>query len=154
MNIVVQRTAGDANTPIQGVWSMPSFRCLTLEHPTKFIAAGTYPLTWTQSPRFSKAATAKARKKDPKAAEVKVYTPEIIEVKGRAGLRVHVANYTRELEGCIAPGFSFKDIDKDGTIDIAQCTAAYDQLCEALLSAGIKNKVFKITIIDAFKLKF
>lgn len=121
---------------------MPSFRCLTLEHPTKYIAAGDYPLIWSRSPRFSKRAG-----KD-------VYTPEIIEVKGRAGLRVHVANYTRELEGCIAPGYSFKDIDKDGTIDIAQSTAAYDQLCEALLSAGIKNKVFRITIRDAYKLKF
>lgn len=77
-----------------------------------------------------------------------IYTPEIAGVAGRSGLRIHVANYTRQLEGCIAPGYSFTDLDKDGTLDIAESTKAYDALVDCLLTGGIRESEFRITIRD------
>ena len=79
-----------------------------------------------------------------------VYTPEILGVTGRSGLRIHVANYTRQLEGCIAPGYTLVDLDKDGKIDISQSTAAYDALVDCLLTGGLRDSAegFRITIRD------
>jgi hypothetical protein len=113
-----------------------------LERADKLIAAGTYPLKWTRSPRFSRAATIK------KGFPMDIFTPEVMNVPGRSGLRIHVANYTRQLEGSIAPGYSFTDLDKDGQIDISQSTAAYDALVDCLLTGGIRENDFRITIRD------
>ena len=120
------------------------FQCSTLERADRLIAAGTYTLKWTRSPRFSRAATIK------KGFPMDVYTPEILGVTGRSGLRIHVANYTRQLEGCIAPGYTLVDLDKDGKIDISQSTAAYDALVDCLLTGGLRDSAegFRITIRD------
>lgn len=121
------------------------FRCLTIERPDTLIAAGTYPLKYTRSPRFSRARSIKLGK------PVDVYTPEILNVTGRSGLRIHVANFVRQLKGCIAPGFVFRDIDGDGKIDIAESTAAYDALVDCLLTGGIREGGCVIIIKDAVK---
>jgi len=42
----------------------------------------------------------------------------ILDVPNRTEIRVHPANYTRQLRGCIAVGESLKDIDKDGVFDV------------------------------------
>lgn len=34
------------------------------------------------------------------------FVPELVNVKGFSGVRIHPANYATELEGCIAPGFN------------------------------------------------
>lgn len=64
------------------------------------IPEDTYLVAKTHSPRFGED------------------TFEVIGVKGRSGIRFHIANFAlKELEGCIAPCLSFKDLDKDGIID-------------------------------------
>ena len=40
-------------------------------------------------------------------------------VPGRSEILVHVANFVRQILGCIIPGIKHKDIDKDGIIDVA-----------------------------------
>ena len=49
----------------------------------------------------------------------KKFTYEVLNVKDRAGIRIHPANYTKQLLGCIALGKTHIDIDKDGVIDIS-----------------------------------
>lgn len=43
---------------------------------------------------------------------------ELYEVPNRSECKFHVANYVRQLNGCIALGQNRADIDGDGTIDI------------------------------------
>ena len=50
------------------------------------IPLGVYPVIWTWSPRF----------------ERMMYL--VTQVPGRSGIRLHVANWPRNLEGCIGPG--------------------------------------------------
>lgn len=45
-------------------------------------------------------------------------TYEITGVPGRAGVRIHSANYVTQLRGCIALGASHKDINMDGLSDV------------------------------------
>jgi hypothetical protein len=45
-------------------------------------------------------------------------------VPNRSGIRIHAANYSRQLEGCIALGMDQADIDGDGTMDIVQSKKA------------------------------
>jgi hypothetical protein len=69
------------------------------------IPKGTYNVRWTFSPRFMK------------------YTYEIQGVPKRSGIRIHSANYARQLNGCIALGNKFSDIDRDGRLDVANSRA-------------------------------
>jgi hypothetical protein len=146
VEVTIQRTAGDAVSAVQGTLTVSNdfglkFHCLTIERPDKLITAGTYTLSYTKSPRFSKKAG-----KD-------VYTPEIHQVDGRAGLRIHPANYFRDLEGCIAVGRRYADLDKDGSTDISESKLAYDALVACLLTGGIRESDFRITIRDAYRLR-
>lgn len=147
LNVIVQRIERRGNA-VTGSLTVSNggfrirFACSTIERADKLIAPGTYPLKWTRSPKFSRAATIK------RGFPMDIYTPEIAGVAGRSGLRIHVANYTRQLEGCIAPGYSFTDLDKDGTLDIAESTKAYDALVDCLLTGGIRESEFRITIRD------
>ncbi len=69
------------------------------------IPKGSYAVKWSFSPSFKR------------------YTYEVQEVKGRSGIRFHVANYAiKDLLGCIAIGKSFTDLNSDGTLDLAEST--------------------------------
>jgi hypothetical protein len=62
-------------------------------------------------------------------------------VPNRSGVRIHSANYSRQLQGCIALGCSIDDIDEDGTLDIRNSRKAI-KLAEKYL-----GKEFKLEII-------
>lgn len=47
----------------------------------------------------------------------------ILDVPNRDYILIHQANYVRQLEGCVAVGNMFTDIDKDGLIDVANSVA-------------------------------
>jgi len=64
------------------------------------VPAGEYPVVLEYSPRF---------KKD---------LWELYDVPNRGECKFHAANYWRQLNGCIALGSKFKDIDGDGDVDI------------------------------------
>ena len=70
------------------------------------IPVDNYFCAWTKSSKFSK------KKGSP------VYTYEVRNVPNRSGIRIHSATYVRHLQGCIAFGSSFRDIDKDGILDL------------------------------------
>ena len=97
------------------------FKCASLELPWKDnlrgisrIPEGTYPLEYEHSPRFRKNLW------------------ELKKVPGRSEVKIHVANYARQLEGCIAVGNNHKDIDSDGIPDVTNSRAALIELHRAL----------------------
>lgn len=50
------------------------------------------------------------------------------DVPGRELILIHVANYTRELLGCIAPGLKHADIDSDRIMDVTSSRAAMERI--------------------------
>lgn len=130
------------------------FECFTLENSKVRIAPGTYPAKYTRSPRFSREATARARKRDPNAAAVDVYTWEIFGIidslnpatpnRERAGIRIHPVNFANDLLGCVAPGLKLQDLDRDGHMDVTSSRRALELFEEA---CG-QNTEMEVTITD------
>ena len=98
------------------------FVCKTLElgwhdnaNDVSCIPTGRYPCKWTRSNRLSK------------VAGHDVFTYEVLNVKDRAGIRIHSANYFYQLKGCIAFGDAYKDINVDGELDVVHSGATVGQ---------------------------
>lgn len=110
--VILTRTPGDEKQTL-GTLTTDGFTCKSLELPDKnnaprvsCIPLGTYVCKYTKSPLFSKNAG-----KD-------VFTYAVLNVPNRAGIRIHSANYARQLLGCVALGSSHKDLDIDGQLDV------------------------------------
>jgi hypothetical protein len=113
----------------------------TLELPDKAnqnnvscILAGKYLCKYTKSVSFSQMKGAP------------VYTYEITSVPGRAGVRIHSANYYTQLRGCISLGDAHKDINADGELDSihsGDTVTAFEKL--------LNYEDFELTILDATK---
>jgi hypothetical protein len=89
------------------------FVCKTLELAWKgnkpdisCIPEGEYPCIYTRSRRLSE-----LKGRD-------IFTYEVLNVPGRAGIRIHSANYFFQLKGCITLGSALKDLNLDGSLDI------------------------------------
>lgn len=87
------------------------------------IPKGTYNVTYTFSPKFMK------------------FTYEIQKVPNRSGIRIHVGNYFNQIQGCILIGNGYRDINKDGRLDVINSTISI-QAIEALLN----KQPFKLVI--------
>lgn len=104
--VVITRSSDDGVQTL-GDLSIDTFSCKTLERPWKnnavnvsCIPKGTYHVKWT----FSLSHLG--------------WTYQLQNVPGRAGIRIHVANYYFDLEGCIGLGDSFETINSDKEIDL------------------------------------
>lgn len=75
------------------------------------------------------------------------YAIHIKDVPNRSEILIHKANFVRDLLGCLAPGKRFKDIDKDGIIDVDSSEAV---MLELEKHVSLWEKV-EIHIIDIFK---
>ena len=53
---------------------------------------------------------------------------ELENVVNRTFIQCHAANYTRQIEGCIAVGDSIKDIDRDGILDVTNSVDTHKRL--------------------------
>lgn len=62
-------------------------------------------------------------------------------VQNRELIRIHIANYVRELQGCQAPGSRFYDIDKDGLLDVTDSKRTLEIL------VGLIPRPIKYTIV-------
>lgn len=110
--VTITRTFGNDKQTL-GVLTTEGFSCKTLELPDKknasrvsCIPEGVHICKYTKSPLFSKNAG-----KD-------VFTYAILNVPNRAGIRIHSANFARQLLGCVALGSAHKDLDIDGQLDV------------------------------------
>lgn len=57
---------------------------------------------------------------------------EVLGVPGRAGIRIHPANFVNELRGCIAIGKNYTDINKDGKVDLLNSKKTYEAFMEVM----------------------
>lgn len=89
------------------------------------IPMGEYKMRCTMSPRFGRMMWE-------------------VDVPGRTGIRIHTANFARQLKGCIAPVMEWRDIDGDGVIDGVRSGEALG-LLEAVLKpyegSGVELRV-------------
>lgn len=65
----------------------------------------------------------------------------ILDVPGRDGVLIHRANYSRQLNGCIAPGEALIDIDKDGLMDVTNSVKTCNEIYDLLT-----DDIYKLTI--------
>lgn len=55
-------------------------------------------------------------------------TYELMDVNNRSGIRIHIGNYYKQIQGCILIGTSLADINKDGQIDTVSSKIAFNTL--------------------------
>lgn len=77
--------------------STATFSCVTLENYDKIIPEGEYEGELTYSLKFSNDLFYKKNG---------IYVPEIMNVEGRSGIRIHVGNFVKDTTGCILLGES------------------------------------------------
>lgn len=66
---------------------------------------------------------------------------EVMNVPGRSGIKMHVANYVTQLKGCLAPGeFAKYDLNGDGQVDVSNSTVTLEKLVD-LLPGRIKLRI-------------
>ena len=68
----------------------------------------------------------------------------ILNVPNRSGVCIHIANYVRQLQGCIAVGSKHVDMDNDGLLDDEDSGKAYNVLMALLPQSGkllIQNSI-------------
>jgi len=137
--VILTRTSGDDKQTL-GVLTTDGFTCKSLELPDKnnasrvsCIPLGTYVCKYSKSPLFSKNAG-----KD-------VFTYAVLNVPKRAGIRIHSANYARQLLGCIALGAAHKDLDIDGQLDVIHSGDTMRKFEEVM-----NKEDFELTIIKSY----
>lgn len=57
-------------------------------------------------------------------------------VPGRINIQIHPANYTKDILGCVAPGLTVADIDRDVTPDVTSSSDAHNYILEHIPSTG------------------
>ena len=110
------------------------FKCKTLERgwlnnkpSVSCIPAGIYEVVKTYSNRFDRM----------------LYL--VKNVPKRAGIRLHSANYSKQLNGCIAFGSAFSDINGDREMDIINSNKTHQQFDRVMNDGG-----FRLEIINQF----
>ena len=78
------------------------------------IPPGTYVIRKEYSPRFN------------------MQLWELYGVPNRSEIKIHVANFVRQLNGCIALGKRISDINNDGNLDLASSRRALDAFHKAM----------------------
>ena len=137
--VILTRTSGNDKQTL-GVLTTDGFTCKSLELPDKnnasrvsCIPLGTYVCKYTKSPLFSKNAG-----KD-------VFTYAVLNVPKRAGIRIHSANYARQLLGCVALGSAHKDLDIDGQLDVIHSGDTMRKFEDVM-----NREDFELTIIKSY----
>ena len=52
----------------------------------------------------------------------------VLNVNARSSIRIHAGNFYTDIEGCLLVGYGFRDINKDGIIDVTKSRHALDDL--------------------------
>jgi len=134
--VTIYRNSGNTKQSL-GILKTDGFECKALELADKnnkprvsCIPADTYIVKWTKSPLFSILA-GKA-----------VFTYEIQNVPKRSGIRMHPVTFFSQLLGCIGLGYSLKDINADGELDLTNSKKAIQDF-----EKHMNYEDFELTII-------
>lgn len=137
--VLINRFSGNEKQTL-GILTTENFSCKTLELPDKnnasrisCIPTGVYICNYTKSPLFSKNACKP------------VFTYEILNVPKRGGIRIHSANFARQLLGCIALGAAHKDLDIDGQLDVINSGDTMRKFEEVM-----NKEDFELTIVRSY----
>ena len=132
---VLERLCCYRGTVLGKLYNMDdSLTLCTMENAEKMIPTGEFSGRLTHSPKFSSQAFYK---------KLGGLVPEIY-VPDRAGIRIHVANYKREVQGCVGVGLSANCM---GVLD---SRLAYTQLMSIFDNGKVKE--FDLFVIDRFLL--
>ena len=131
-NVTLVRTAKN-DVAIYGILTITEgdnviFVCLTIENKPKSFPAATYPLKLEYSPRF------------------KTDLWELFGIKGRGEIKIHVANYWNQLDGCIGVGRISQDLNQDAILDLGQSKIALEDFMVSMQD----QKTAEITVIEAY----
>lgn len=107
------------------------FRCKTIELPWKFNKKNISCI-----PGYGNEYHVK-KYKSPSKGWCYLFT----NVVNRTYIEIHVANFKRDLLGCIGPGKTFTDIDGDGYRDVTSSGATLNKMFEAM------GEEFNLTIV-------
>lgn len=102
----VQRTPANGNAIIGTFTTDDGLTCVSLERLGVEIAAGRYPVTLTKSPESEKGVLWSPYPVNPGDPPTPLdhVLPEIHDVPGRSGLRIHAFNSPLQSLGCIGTG--------------------------------------------------
>ncbi len=89
---------------------------------------------------------AKAIKRASRPNEYAIWLPD---VPSRSGILIHSGNFVRQLNGCIAPGTKFRDIDKDGIIDVTNSRYVMEGL-KRYIPLGANTRVIVTNVFEFF----
>lgn len=131
-NVTLVRTAKN-DVAIYGILTITEgdnviFVCLTIENKAKSFSVGKYPLKLEYSPRF------------------KTDLWELYGVKGRGEIKIHVANYWNQLDGCIGVGRISQDLNQDAILDLGQSKIALEDFMVTMQD----QKTAEITVLEAY----
>ena len=121
----------DTDRGLKDSWPLEKIQSTKVYGETA-IPKGTYKVVLSVSPKF---------RYRPWAKKYGGLVPELQNVKGFAGIRIHPANFATELLGCIAPGVN----SKKGQVTASQATY-YKLMDKYLMPAWKKGEPITITI--------
>jgi hypothetical protein len=124
MLLTVRRAYGPKATP-GTLYINGNFHCHTLELPReKCIPEGEYALHLTYSPRFNR------------------IMPQIMNVSGFEGIRIHWGNFVKDTQGCLLVGYE-KSVDGAGVPCVLRSKVCFNELFAWLQEAN-KGQVLSI----------
>lgn len=130
--IILTRLAGNEKA-VYGVLSIVedgviTFVCKTIENKEKTFPAGIYPIKLEHSPSFN----------------TKLW--ELYGIPGRSEIKVHVANYYDQLDGCIGVGATLEKLNADNVHDITSSAPTLAAFHNKM--AGVSET--RITVVNLF----
>ncbi len=131
-NVTLVRTAKN-DVAIYGILTITEgdnviFVCLTIENKDKSFPVGKYPLKLEYSPRF------------------KAHLWELYGIQGRGEIKIHVANFWHQLDGCIGVGRISQDLNQDAILDLSQSKIALEDFMVTMQD----QKTAEITVLEAY----
>ena len=125
MNLSLIRTFKHGEAIIGKLSVDGKYQCYTLERLGVEVPVGLYKIELTFSPHFHQ-------------------LMPLLDVPGRVGIRIHPANYPKQLEGCIAPGLSFQGASVNNS------NAAFEPLFNKIKDAIEAWQPVTISVSEAY----
>ncbi|WP_420147501.1 DUF5675 family protein [Spirosoma sp.] len=131
-NVVKGYVLEDTDRGLMNTMSLSEISQIKKKNRTA-IPSGRYQLKLTHSTRFNK------------------LMPELLNVPGFGGIRIHPGNYVTDTEGCLLPGLSFNK-DANGYLRVWESRKLYDSLLSDIRAAVKRNEAIYCELIRQYQL--